>query len=157
MILLAQFFVGDGHGRLQIGPAVRQAVEANPHQSLHDEPQAAVRQLEHLVHVGGRADRVEILLGGLLDRGLPLREDADHAAGCGGFVNQADGRLAGHRQGHEGIREQHGVPQGEHRQLRRDHRRAIANRAAFVDEERLVLIAHRDPPAQAAVSRQPRT
>ena len=42
-----------GHGRAQVGTGLHDPVEANARQSLNDQPQAAVGQLEHLVDVGG--------------------------------------------------------------------------------------------------------
>ena len=55
-----------------LGPQVRlrrdDLVEREAGQPLHDEPQAAVGQLEHLVDVRGRADRVEVFLLRLFER-----------------------------------------------------------------------------------------
>ena len=69
---------------LQVRTGLSDAIETDAGQALHDQPQAAVRQLEHLVHVRGRADRIEVLLDRLLDRGLALGEHADHPPGSGG-------------------------------------------------------------------------
>jgi hypothetical protein len=91
------------------------AIEPQTHESLDDEAQAAVRQLEHLVDVGRRARAVQIVLGGLFNRRVALREYPDDPAGGGRFVDQANGALAGDRERHEGIGEQDRVPQREHR------------------------------------------
>ena len=64
VILVAQLLVGDGDRRLQVRTGLRDAIEADAGQALDDQPQAAVGQLEHLVDVRGRADRVEVLLDG---------------------------------------------------------------------------------------------
>ena len=55
--------------------------EAHPREPLHDQPEAAVGQLEHLVNVRGRADRIEILEHWLFHGSFALREHANHPAG----------------------------------------------------------------------------
>ena len=80
VILVAQLVVGDGDDGAQVRPRLDDAIELNALDPLHDQPEAAVGQLEHLVDVGGGADRVQVVLQRLLDRGVALREDADQLA-----------------------------------------------------------------------------
>ena len=105
-----------------------QLVEREPRQALDDQPQAAVGQLEHLVDVRGGADRVQIVLQRLLDRGVALREHRDQLAVRDGVVDQADRALARHRQRHERIRKEDRVAQRQDRQLGRNRERPIGVR-----------------------------
>ena len=141
MILVAQQLVGRGDRGPQVRPGLDDPVEADAGQALDDQPQAAVGQLEHLVDVRGRADRIEVFLQRLFDRRLTLGEHADHPAGRGRLVDQAHRGLPGHRQRHERIRKQHGVPERQDRQLGRNRQRTL-RRAVSSDDEGLVLIAH---------------
>ena len=112
-----------------------------PGESLHDEAQAAVRQLEHLVNVRGRADSVQIRLRRLFGGGVALGEDRDQFPVGNRFVNQSHRTLARDRQGHEGIREQYRVAQRKDRQFWRNGQRPIG-RSEIVGLEILDLIAH---------------
>jgi hypothetical protein len=94
------------------------------------------------VDVRGGADRVEIVLERLLHRRLALGEHADHPARGSRVVDQTDRRLARDSKRHERIRKQHGVAQREQRQLRGHDERTIGRRPGFIDDDRLVLIAH---------------
>jgi hypothetical protein len=47
---------GDRHQRAQKRPRLDDAIEGDPFETLDDQPQAAVRQLEHLVDVRQGAD-----------------------------------------------------------------------------------------------------
>ena len=96
-------------------------------QPLDDEPQAAVGQLEHLVDVRQRADRMQVVLSRLLLRRILLREDADELAAGDRLVDQLDGALAGDRERHEGIRKEHRVAQRQHRHVRRHGVRAVTD------------------------------
>ena len=89
----------------QIRPHVDQLGQAHARQPLHDDAQAAVGQLEHLVNVAGGADRIQIFLQRLVFAGFALREDRDQAAARHRLVDQADRALARHRQRHERVRE----------------------------------------------------
>ncbi len=104
--------------RAQVRLRLDDLVEPQARQPLHDQAQAAVGQLEHLVDVRRGADWVEILLHRLFDRGVALREDGDQLAVRDRIVDQPDGALARHRERHERIREEHGVAQRQDRQLR---------------------------------------
>ncbi len=79
-VTVAQQFRGFADVGAQVRPAGDESVEADAGQTLDDEAQAAVGQLEHLVDVGGGADRVEVVLARVLFGRLALREDGDHAA-----------------------------------------------------------------------------
>ena len=141
VVRLAQDVVGLPHA----GPDVRlrrqHLVQVQARLPLHDEAQGAVGQLEHLVDVGGGSDGVQLFLGRLFGARIELGEDPDETAVGDGLLDQADGALAGHREGHEGIRKQHRVAQRQHRQLGRDRHRSGAARTGPVEEPRLV--AHR--------------
>ena len=89
------------HFGAQVRPRVGNAHEPDARQALDDQPQAAVGQLEHLVDVGERADRMEIVLPRLFLRRILLREDADQLAAGDRLVDQPDGALAGDGQRHE--------------------------------------------------------
>ena len=141
VIFVAEEFVGERHRGAKVRPGLQHLVEPHARQALNDQPQAAVRQLEHLVDVGGRADRVEVLLQGLLDGRFALREDADHPARRARFVDQSDRRFARHGQRHEGIGKQHRVAE-------RQHRHVVGNRQPFrgrrlFDDDGFVTVAHR--------------
>ena len=88
--------------------------------ALDDQPQAAVGQLEHLVDVGGGADRIEVFLHRLFDRGFALREDADQLAGGVRLFDEADRGLARDRQRHERIGKQDRVAERQYRQFGRN-------------------------------------
>ena len=92
-------------------------LHAEAREPLDDQPQAAVGQLEHLVDVGGGADREQVGLAGLLDRRVALGEDGDQLPAADGIVDQADGAFAGHRERHERVREEDRVAQREDREF----------------------------------------
>ncbi len=141
MILLAQHFVGRRHRGAQIRPRLNHAIEPHAREPLDDQPQAAVRQLEHLVDVGRDSDRIEIVLQRLLDRRFALGEHADHPAGGRRLVDQAHRRFARDRQRHERVRKQHRVPQRQDRQIGRNRQRTLRRRLVD-DDEGIVSIAH---------------
>ena len=118
-------------------------VEREPRQSLDDQPQAAVGQLEHLVNVRRRADAEQILLLRLFDRRVALREHGDQLAVRDRVVDQTHRALAGDGERHERIRKEDRVPKRQNRQLRRNRKRPIADREVL-GLEVLELIAHRD-------------
>ena len=101
----------------QVRPRLGDLIERQPRESLHDQPQAAVGQLEHLVDVARGAHPVQVVLLRLFDRGVALGEDTYQLAARDRLVNQADRALAGDRQRHERVGEQHGVPQRKDREL----------------------------------------
>jgi hypothetical protein len=123
VVLIAQHFVGRGYRAAQVRMRRNDSIETDPGKALHDQSKAAVGQLEHLVDVCGGADRVEILLQRFFRAGLTLGKNADHASAGRRLIDQADGRFTRDRKRHEGIREQHRVPQRKKRQLGRNRRR----------------------------------
>ena len=151
MILVA-LFVGNGRDlRAQIRLHRDDLVEANARQALHDEAKAAVGQPEHLVDMGGGANRIEVGLQRFVERGIALREDADQLAVGDGFVDQPHRTLTRHRQRHERVRKQHRVAQREHGQFGWNDGRTIVDRdgGRFGRLGNLVgVIAHGDPSAE---------
>ena len=105
-------------------------VQRHAREPLDDEPQAAVRQLEHLVDVRDGADGVEIVLAGLFRRRLALGEDADELVAFDGGLDELHGTLPGHRQRHEGVGKQYRVAQRQDRQLRRNRHLSPARRSS---------------------------
>ncbi len=99
---------------------LRDLADPEPLDPLHDEPQRAVREPEHLVDVGEGPDLVEIALDRVVDRGVPLRHDADDLALLHRVVHQRDGALPGHRERQDGLGEEQRVAQGQDAQLGRD-------------------------------------
>ena len=118
----------------EIRPHVHELAQPDPRESLDDDPEAAVRQLEHLVNVAGRPDRIEVVAQRLVFARLALREDRNQAAARNRLVNQPHRALARHRERHERIGKQHRIAQRQHRQLgwqpecRRVGRRALLDR-----------------------------
>jgi hypothetical protein len=93
--------------------------ETHARQALHDDAEAAVGQLEHLVDLTGGADRMQIALRRLVFAGFALREHGNGLAARHGLVDQLDGTFARHRERHERLRKQHRVAQRQHRHLGR--------------------------------------
>ena len=85
------------HAGAQVGLRRHDLVERQPREALHDQAQAAVGQLEHLVDVRRGADRVQVVLRRLLDRRVALREHRDQLAVRDRIVDQADGASRGPR------------------------------------------------------------
>ena len=133
----------------QVGPAGDHAVEPHARQALHDDAQAAVGQLEHLVDVAGGADGVAGRPGaGPLRTASRWVKTAIIRPADDGLVDQPHRALAGHRQRHERVGEQHRVAQRQHGQLGRNVERLLGRRIAGL--ESIFLIAHRDPPDDTA-------
>ena len=124
-VFLRRHVLGRVHRRTQERIGRRDAIEHHARKSLHDQPQAAVRQLEHLVDVRDRADRVEILLPRVVDGRLPLGEDAYELAVRDGRLDKAHGAFPRDGQRHERAREQDRVAQGQYRQLGGHGRRPV--------------------------------
>ncbi len=108
-------------GRLaaQVRTRRRDLVEAHARQALHDDSQAAVRQLEHLVNLAGGTDFVQVALPRFVFARFALREDGNGLSAGDRFVNQLDGAFTRHGERHEGLRKQHRVAQRQHRHFRR--------------------------------------
>ena len=140
-IVVTERLDGRRDPRAQIGLRFLDLVQPKPFEALHDQPQAAVRQLEHLVNQTGGSDLVQVGLLRLLDGRIPLREDADQFALRDGFVDQTNRAFARHRERHEGIRKQDGVAEGQDRQLIRNRDRTIAG-GQFFQIQRLVAFGH---------------
>ncbi len=131
-----------GHdGRTQVGLDRDHLLQPQARQALDDQPEAAVRQLEHLVDVGGRADRVEVVLAGLLDGRVALGEDGDQLAAADRIVDQADGALAGHGERHERVREEDGVAERQDRELGWNRERPLPARG-LVERRGFGFVAH---------------
>ena len=141
-IVLAQPVGGGGHLPAEVGTHAGDLIEADAGQSLDDQPKTSVGQAEHLVDVRRGAHPIEVLLMRLVERRVALGEDANQLALSDGIVNQLNGALPGHRQRHEGIRKQNGVPKRQNRQLRWYGERPLAERD-LVECTSLVVIAHR--------------
>ena len=118
-------------------------VERDAREPLHDQAQAAVGQLEHLVDVRRRADGVQVGLARLLDRRIALREDRDQLPVRNRIVDEAHRALARDGERHERVRKEHRVAKRKNRQLGRNRQRPIAVRDVLPLEV-LVLIAHSD-------------
>ena len=116
----------DGRAQERLGGT--DPVQRDAGQPLNDQPQAAIRQLEHLVDVRDRADAVEIVLAGLFDRSLALREDAHELIALYRGLDEPYGTLAGHRQRHERAGKQHRVTKRENGQFRRDRQLTLSRR-----------------------------
>ncbi len=134
-------FDGRRDASLQIRTRLRHTVEGQARQSLDNQPQAAVGQLEHLVDVAGGTDAVQIRLLRLLHRGIALGKDANQLARGYGFVNQPDGAFPRHRERHERIREKHGVPQRQNRQLA-GNGHGLVPEGEFLQIEPFVAVTH---------------
>ena len=80
--------LGLAHIGAQIRLGRHDAVQTQAREALHDQPQTAVGQFEHLVDVRERADRVEVVLSWFVVRRIALREHADELAGSDGLVDQ---------------------------------------------------------------------
>ena len=139
-VILAHLFLGSTDPRLDIRLGLVHLVEMQTRLPLYNETQGAVRQLEHLVDVSCRADRIEICLRRLLNSRLELSEYADDPVVGNRLLDQANGTLSSHRQWHEGIRKQDGIAQRQDRQLGWDRDRPLHARDLLIEE--LVLIAH---------------
>ena len=96
-IALADDVFGRRHSRAQERPHRHDALELEARQSLDDEPEAAVGQLEHFVNVGGGAHGMQILLRRLFDRCITLSEHTHKLAAGNRFLDQPDRALARHR------------------------------------------------------------
>jgi hypothetical protein len=136
--------VAAAHARAEIRHGRHDLLHREPGQTLDDEAEAAVRQLEHLVDVGRSAHGVQIGLHRLLDGRVALGEDGDQLAVRDGVVDQANRAFARDGERHERIRKEDRVSKRQDRQLGRDIERPIADRDVL-GLEVLELIAHRDP------------
>ena len=136
------------HARAEEGLGRHHLLEPQPHEALHDQAQAAVGQLEHLVNVGRHADRVQVGGGGLLHGRVALREHPDQLPARHRVVDEAHGALPRHGERHERVGKQDRVPKRKNRQLGRHGERPVT-RGAFLRGKTLVAIAHGDPPGWA--------
>ena len=127
-IVVGHDLLRGAHGRTQEGLRSRDSVQIDAGQPLHDEPQAAIRQLEHLVNVRDGADVVEIGLTGLFDRRFALREDPDEVLPLDGRLDEPHGSLPRNRQRHERAGKQHRVAERQDRQLRRNRQLGLLRR-----------------------------
>ena len=144
-VVVGDDLFGSPHRRAQEGLRREDAVQRHARESLDNQPQAAVRQLEHLVDVRDRADAVEIVLAGLFRRRLALREDADELVALDGRLDEPHGTLSGHRQRHEGVGEQNRVAERQDRQLRRNGQRPF-RRWSSLGVRMARFVVHRTQP-----------
>ena len=121
---------------------LRDLPDAEPLDPLHDETQRPVREPEHLVDVREGPDLVEIALDRVVDRGVPLRHDADDLALLHRVVHERDGALPGHRERQDGLREEQRVAQRQDPELGRDVAQVDLVHATRL-EVGLALVAHR--------------
>jgi hypothetical protein len=135
-----------GNTAAQVGTRCSDFVELHARQALDDDAQAAVGQLEHLVDLARRADRMQIRLRRLVFAGFALREHRDGLAARHRFVDQLDRAFTRHRQRHERLREQHGVAQRQHRHF---WWHAEGGRLRSARIERFFWIAHDVRPSGA--------
>ena len=138
LVLVADHLGQLGDAGAQVRAHGQDLVETDPGHALDDDPEAAVGQLEHLVDVARRADRVEILLLRIVLGRVALGEHGDHASRGHRLVDQADRTLARHRQRHEGLRKEHGVAERQHRDLLRH----VLRQAALIVGHGFDVIAH---------------
>ena len=87
---------------------------------------------------------VQVGLLRLVDRRVPLRADRDQLPGADRLIDQAHRTLSRHGERHEGVREEHRVPQRQDRQLRRDDH-GLLHPADVLERRSLRQIAHRQP------------
>ncbi len=98
------------HARLEIRRVAGDGLHAHAHEALEDERIVAARVLERLQHARCNADRIEIILAGVVRRGIALREDDDdRLAEVLDVLDERDRLLAAHVERRDGAGEQHGV------------------------------------------------
>ena len=96
----------DLEDQVRLGPDG--AGEPDAVEAADQDPDRAVGELQHPLDDGCGADLVQILLRGLLDGGVLLQDQADHAVLDHDLVDELDGRRAAHDQGSRYVREDHG-------------------------------------------------
>ena len=114
---VSQLLGGLGDFGPQVRLRRRDTPQLDPREALDDQAEAAVGQLEHLVDVRQRADRMQIVLAGFLAGRIVLREDADDFAAGDRIVDELDGAFARHRERHERVGKQHRVAQRQRRHI----------------------------------------
>ena len=145
---------GGADARTQVRMGRHHFIERQPRKPLHDEAQAAVRQLEHLVDVRRGADLEQVILARFLKRSIALREDRDQLAVGDSIVDEAHGAFARHGERHERVGEEYCVPQRQDRKFWRNRKRPIGNREVL-GLEILDLIAHGETPSKVDRERHP--
>ena len=117
--LKAILVLGNFFGQVHVGQDARlgldDPVELDAGQPLYDETQTSIGQLEHLVDVRHRPNRVQVFLSGLLDSRIALSEHANQLALSHRPVDQTNGALARHRKWHERVGEQDGITERKNR------------------------------------------
>jgi hypothetical protein len=139
--------------QLDVGADVRtilvDLLETEALHALHHEAQRPVGELEHLVDVRERADPEEIALDRIVDRGVALRDHADHLPLAHRLVHERDRRLPCHRERKDGVREQDRVAEGQYGQLRRHTRLRLRDPSVFVAQVSVVVaVTHVSPLAR---------
>ena len=93
-----------------------EVVDAGTAEALHEDADAAVRQLQHPHDDGHRADAIEVVLGRVFVLKVFLRRQHDDAVLGQRLVHRVDRLLARHRQRDDDERKDHQVLERKHRQ-----------------------------------------
>jgi hypothetical protein len=103
---------------LRYGRGLRDGAELDAREALEDQGVVARGVLEALQHPRRGADGVEVALAGVVDVGVALREDRDdRLREVFEVFDEGDGLLPPHVEGGHGPGEEHGVADGQHREL----------------------------------------
>ncbi len=99
------------------------AGDRDPRAGLDEDPEAAVRHLQHPRDGPRDADRVEVARAGLVEVGLAAGDQREHPVPGEHVVDQLDRALLPDRERRQRVRERDGVAQRQHRQARGELRR----------------------------------
>ena len=98
------------------GLGLAQIAQAGPGETLDQDPHPAVGQLQHPHDLGGRADLVEVVLPGLLDRPVALGGEQDDAVAVQRVLDREHARVAADRKRQDDVGEDDRVLERQHRQ-----------------------------------------
>ena len=104
----------------QIGVDVETVLELHALDALDEDAQRPVGDLDHLVDERDRADVVDVVPAGRLDRAVLRRDQREQAVAGDDVVDQPDRALLSDRERRHRLREHHGLLQRQHRQRRRE-------------------------------------
>ena len=96
------------------------ALEADPPDSLDEDPERPVGDLDHLVHDRGRPDLVEVVPAGWVRVLVLDRDEREQPLARGHVVDELDRALLADRERRDRLREDHGLLERQDRQDRRD-------------------------------------
>ncbi len=99
---------------------------ANAADALDEDADPVVRQFQHPHDHRRGADRVEVAVLGLFDRGVALRREQDHPVVGQRLLDGGDRPVAAHKERHDHVREDDDVPERQNREVVRDLDRALA-------------------------------